>query len=1121
MTGLAEEEIQPKLPTPAIVQRDTDEIKQQHTLHDDELEGIDKAKTCIACNRLEGMSTVLEEPDQPDTEDNVGIVKEEQAHNNSEGSSKQSVITNYITEEGILTSESSTELSDDVAEQKTKESRGLKNFKNRDASNLSADEATDAKQFTDVEIQNSETEGVPEDKVPQTLHNAPMVKNEAVDESSKDDIQQEEVQTPHYEFHVKRDIHEGIQHLKALTKYLSKLAYVVQKQTCQLSAENEQKSESQPAVQKEETKSIKHLHLDEETVETKPTNDTEEQEEVQTSHTKENLLFEDGKKVSQEEAEGIEEATKMQLNTEAQSPAEEEIQPELSTPAIIQRDTDEIIQKHTLHDDESEGTCIAKKDDDESEGTCIAKKDDDESEGTCIAKNELEGMSIVVEEPDQPDTEDNVGIVKGEQADHQSKGSSMQSVITNYITEEGILTSESSTKLGDDVDEQKTEESHRVENFGNRDASKISAEEAADAKQFPDVEIPYSETQGEPKDKDLQTLHTAPSVENEAVNESIQEEIQQEVRNEETTFVQHPFSDGETIEINPTNDAEEQEEIRASYAKENFLIKDGKKVNQEQAKGIEEATNTKLLDTEAESPAEEEVQPKLPTPAILQCDTDEIIQQQTFHNDESEGIQKAKTCIPKNKLEGMSTVVKEPDQPETKNNFGIVKEQSDHQSKGSSMQSVITNYRTEGFLASEISTKLSDSVYEQTTEESHWVENFENKDATNISADEATDAKQFSDVEIQNSETKGVPEDNAPQTLDNAASVQNKAVDESSQEIQQEEEVQTAQYEFDAKGDILEGIQHLKALTKYLLKLAYRVQEETCQLTVQNEETTFIKHPYSDGDTAEMKPTNDTKEQEQVQASHSKENLLIEDGEKVDQEEAKGIEQATKMQFLNTDAESPAEEEVQPQLLTPAIVQRDTDEIIHQQTLHDDESEGIDNAKTCIPENKLEALSTVVEEPDQPETKANVSIVIEAQADHQSEGSSIQNVITDYITAEGFVTSDSSNKLNYDVDEQKMVDSYSGDNLENKYVSKITAEEATDAKQLTDVEIQNSEIKGVPEDKSLQTLPNEALVQNKAVDESSHEEIQPEEEFAVPVTYTKDVQTSQYEFDAKKDFPEV
>ncbi|RDX85980.1 hypothetical protein CR513_32751, partial [Mucuna pruriens] len=98
------------------------------------------------------------------------------------------------------------------------------------------------------------------------------------------------------------------------------------------------------------------------------------------------------------------------------------------------------------------------------------------------------------------------------------------------------------------------------------------------------------------------------------------------------------------------------------------------------------------------------------------------------------------------------------------------------------------------------------------------------------------------------------------------------------------------------------------------MKLAYGVQEETCQLStaneqksesqhaVQNEETTFVNHPYLDGETEGINPTNDTDEKEDVQASHTKEYLLIGDGEKVDQEVAKVIDEAKKTQLLRAEA---------------------------------------------------------------------------------------------------------------------------------------------------------------------------------------------------------------------------
>lgn len=67
--------------------------------------------------------------------------------------------------------------------------------------------------------------GVPEDESVPTLHTAASVKNEAVDESSQEDIQQaeeiqvtytKEVQTPQNELDVKKDIHEVLAYCNQL-----------------------------------------------------------------------------------------------------------------------------------------------------------------------------------------------------------------------------------------------------------------------------------------------------------------------------------------------------------------------------------------------------------------------------------------------------------------------------------------------------------------------------------------------------------------------------------------------------------------------------------------------------------------------------------------------------------------------------------------------------------------------------------------------------------------------------------------------------------------------------------------------------------------------------------------
>ncbi|XP_006599099.2 microtubule-associated protein futsch isoform X7 [Glycine soja] len=928
------EEVETTLPTDSFVQGDTDQKPKQQTLHHDESEVIDIAQNIYTPEiELDRKFIVVEEPEQPETKD-IGIVKEEQANHQSQESSMQTVITSYTTAEGHVTSESTTKLTDDVNiyEQKTINARSIEDLENRDASEITAEQVRHTKQSTDGEIPKSETKGVPEDKALQTILDDVTDGNEAVDQS------RQEARQPEPKFTEK--FNEEVQ----TTPYDT-----------------------------------------EETSEINATNDTEKQEKVQASHTKEKLGIEDDGIFYQEEAKGIEEATKMQL-------LEELVQTTLPTVASVEGDIDQISQQQTLHDDESEAIDNAK---------------------SCISEIEPDRKSTAVEEPEQPETKTNTGIPIEEEADHQSEESSVESLITNYITAEGHVISESSTKLRDDVNvnQQKSVESGLVEFLENKDAGHIRVE-GTYSKQLTDAEIQSSETEG---------------------------------------------------------------------------------------------------------PQEEEVHSKLPA-VTVQGESDQNLQQQTLDDDESEAINNAKRCIPEKELDRMSTVVEEP---ETNANVGIVKEeQSDNQSQGSSMQNMIANYITaEGHLASESNTKLNYDVNEQKIVDSQSEENLENKDASKITTEEATDAKQLTDVEIQKLETDGVPENNAMQTLPNIALVRVEEVHDSKQEeIQRDAEfsvtftkkMQTTQYEFDAKNGIPE---------------AYGEKDDTCHLNAENEQklesqpvaqnkgTTFINHPYQDGETAEMNPTNGI-EVEKIPANHAKEKLVIEDDGKFNQEEAKGIEEATKTLLLNTATESLTEEEVQEILPTPAIVQRDTKQIMQQQTLHNDESEAIDKEKSCIPENELDRKFIAVEESDQPETKANAGIVKEEQADNQSQVSSMQSVITNYITAEGHLASESSTKLSF-MNEQKTVDA-SVENLEIKDASEITAEEATDAKQLTDEEIQKSETESVYEDKALQTLPSTASVRIEV--EKSIQEIHTETELAV--TDTKEGQISENESEAKKEVSE-
>ena len=99
----------------------------------------------------------------------------------------------------------------------------------------------------------------------------------------------------------------------------------------------------------------------------------------------------------------------------------------------------------------------------------------------------------------------------------------------------------------------------------------------------------------------------------------------------------------------PQNDTEETAETNTNDTEKQGIEDDGK-FDQEKAKGIEEATKEQL--------PEEEVKTALPTAAFVQGDTDQIPQQQTLQDDDSEVIDIAlKIDTSETELAGRSNIV--------------------------------------------------------------------------------------------------------------------------------------------------------------------------------------------------------------------------------------------------------------------------------------------------------------------------------------------------------------------------------------------------------------------------------------------------------------------------------
>lgn len=100
---------------------------------------------------------------------------------------------------------------------------------------------------------------------------------------------------------------------------------------------------------------------------------------------------------------------------------------------------------------------------------------------------------------------------------------------------------------------------------------------------------------------------------------------------------------------------------------------------------------------------------------------------------------------------------------------------------------------------------------------------------------------------------------------------------------------------------------------------------------------------------------------------------------------------------------------------------------------------------------------------DQSETMAYVGVHNEQNSVQKSDAPTREIVITEDINAGGMATIESSKESTYVVDEQEIIpESHSVNNSEIEDGSKMTADEATDIHQATDMEIKKSIIESNP-----------------------------------------------------------
>ncbi|XP_019457938.1 PREDICTED: uncharacterized protein LOC109358260 [Lupinus angustifolius] len=413
--------------------------------------------------------------------------------------------------------------------------------------------------------------------------------------------------------------------------------------TCE---ENDKKAEPESEASIDTTV-LKHPDLELlETTEVNLNNETEEQENVLASDTGKKLEIKDGPQIIDDEAKEIELATENQL-------------PESATETIVEGGT---VEKTSLE-----------KTQEEEESKPI---DDDKNYSP---ENEYEQATKVVEAIDVPKTTSKANAENEENAIQKSDEQSIENVNAKHVNSEEMVTLENIEKSSYDVKEvEMTPELPSADSQEINDSRKILLGEAL----------------GVPRDQTLQPL---PSIAFDGVktgDKSIQEQIHthgestvvnteegqtHQIEFEDKTKVLEAFdlldenactskenrekaelqSDAstdnivlkhlnlealETTKLNPSIDTDEPKNVSAPDTGEELEIKDYSHIIQEEAKGVELATERQLLDAVTESVPEQEAQSTVSPLAIDEGGTIEKVNQEQTHEEEDQTLQPLPTA---------------------------------------------------------------------------------------------------------------------------------------------------------------------------------------------------------------------------------------------------------------------------------------------------------------------------------------------------------------------------------------------------------------------------------------------------------------------------------------------
>ncbi|KAF1885675.1 hypothetical protein Lal_00039523 [Lupinus albus] len=542
--------------------------------------------------------------------------------------------------------------------------------------------------------------------------------------------------------------------------------------------------------------------------------------------------------------------------------------------------------------------------------------------------------------------------------------------------------------------------------------------------------------------------------------------------------------------INLSNDTEEQENIPALYTGEKSDIEDGPQIIQEESKEIEPETEKQLQETAAKGVPEQEAPSTVPTLAIVEDGTiEKAIQEQTHKEEESTTIDDDKSHTPENEHEQAAKVLEEIDLLKTTSKVSAENEEhTDQKSEEQSSENMTTKHidSDEKEKTESIQKSSYDIIEQKQTPELPSVENWEINDGGKIITEEAT-----GEPEVKTIQPPPTIESVIVETFDK--SIQEETDKDAKSTVTDTEEGQTRANDFEDKTIVLEAFE------------LHEVNGSTCEENEKNAEpqseasldTIALKHPDLQRlDSTEINMSNDTEEQENVSLSGTGEEPVIKDGPRIIQEEAKDIELATEMQLPVTAIESVPREDV-PSIMataTLALVQSGiTEKTIQELTHEEEEPTPIDDKKSCTKEYEHDQATKVLEAINLPETMSKVSAESVEHADQKSEAQRSESVITRH------------------VDSGEMVKM---ENIEKDSPELPTAEhqEINDGGKIIP-----EEILGVPEYKTLQSLPVIASTRVESADKS----IEIHKDVELAITDTEEGQRAETEFEERTDVLEV